>query len=116
MEQKVEVYKSTHFYADLEHLSFKESNFTFKMARSLVEMLKSGHNISHLIKIEKRGFDKPLYALKTMKDLRFILILEEKFKLTLLRVIRLNQLEEAIDTLDTDEVCTPFEFVFNGFW
>jgi hypothetical protein len=70
MEAQVETYKSKIFEDDINLLSFKESNFTFKRTRSLIEMLKSGLNVSHLVKIDKNGFEKPLYLMKIMKDLR----------------------------------------------
>ena len=69
MSVQVTTYKSQHFQNDVNALSFKENNFTFKRTRSVPEMLKNGNDMSHLIKIEKEGFQKPLYTMKIQKDL-----------------------------------------------
>jgi hypothetical protein len=121
MDKTVQIFRSLYFQNDVNFLSFKESNFTFKQTRTLVEMLKSGHNVSRLQKMEKPGFEKPHFALKIQKDLRVLLSLKHNtsppnYTLKLLWAVRLNQLEEAVDRLDTEGVCLPFEFVFNGFW
>ncbi len=121
MDKTVQIFRSTHFQNDVNLLTYKESNLTFKLTRLLAEMLKSEHNVSHLQKIDKIGFKKPLFALKIQKDLKVLLTLEKNdsvpdYTLTLLRVTQLPHLQEAVDTLDTEEVFLPFEFEFNGFW
>jgi arabinogalactan endo-1,4-beta-galactosidase len=118
MSIQVTTYKSPHFQNDVNALSFKENNFTFKRTRSVPEGLKNGYDMSHLIKIEKEGFQKTLYAMKIQKDLVVILILENpsigEYKLTFLRAIRLYQLDEAVEKLDADE--TYIAFNFKDFW
>jgi hypothetical protein len=119
MSVQVTTYKSVNFQNDVNALSFKENNFTFKRTRSLAEMIKSGLNFSHLVKIEKKGFQKPLYTMKIQKDLVVILILEENvpasdYTLTFLRAVRLHQLEEAVKSLDTEGVYSAFNF--KDFW
>ena len=119
MSIQVTTYKSQHFQNDVNALSFKENNFTFKRTRSVPEMLKNGNDMSHLIKIEKEGFQKPLYTMKIQKDLVVILILENKdnrsdYALTFLRAVRLHQLSEAVESLDTEEVYSAFNF--KDFW
>jgi hypothetical protein len=62
---------------------------------------------------------KSLYTMKIQKDLTVILILEHNanrtdYALTLLRAIRLHQLEEAVESLDTEEVYSAFNF--KDFW
>jgi hypothetical protein len=121
MNKNVQIFKAPIFQNEVNALSFKENNFTFKMTRLLVEMLKAEHDISHLVKIDKIGFEKPLYAMKTKKDIRVILILESndfspEYTLTLLRCVRLHDLTEVVETLDTEMECAPFEFRFNEFW
>jgi arabinogalactan endo-1,4-beta-galactosidase len=116
---QVATYKSQHFQNDVNALSFKENNFTFKRTRSVPEGFKNGYNMSHLIKIEKEGFQKPLYTMKIQKDLVVILILEHNvpasdYRLTLLRAVRLHQLEEAVKSLDVEEVYSAFNF--KDFW
>jgi hypothetical protein len=119
MSVQVTTYKSVNFQNDVNALSFKENNFTFKRTRCVPEGLKNGYDMSHLIKIEKKGFQKPLYTMKIQKDLTVILILEHNahssdYALTLLRAIRLHQLEEAVESLDTAEVYSAFNF--KDFW
>jgi hypothetical protein len=119
MSTQVSTYKSPHFQNDVNALSFKENNFTFKRTRSVPEGLKNGYDMSHLIKIEKEGFQKPLYTMKIQKDLVVILILEHNanksdYALTLLRAVRLHQLEGAVETLDTEEAYSAFNF--KDFW
>ncbi len=119
MNKTIQIFRSLHFQNDVNLLTFKESRFTFKQTRALVEMLKSSMNVSHLEKIDKIGFDTPLFTSKIQKDLRVLLTLETHptapdYTLTLLRVIRLPLVQEAVDTLDTEEVCAPFKF--DDFW
>lgn len=119
MESQVQTYKSPHFQNDVNALSFKENNFTFKRTRSLGETLKAGNNISHLVKIEKNGFDKPLFAEKIKGDLWVILTLENnpaksEYTLVFLRAVRQNQLAEAVESLDTEGVYSSFSF--KDFW
>jgi hypothetical protein len=119
MSVQITTYKSVNFQNDVNALTFKENNFTFKRTRSLGEMLKSGLNFSHIIKIEKEGFQKPLYSMKIQKDLVVILILEHAangsdYALTLLRAVRLHQLAEAVESLDSDEAYSAFNF--KDFW
>ncbi len=121
MDKTVQIFRSLHFQNDVDALTFKESSFTFKQTRTLLEMLKSENNLSHLEKIDKIGFEKPLFALKIQKDLRVLLTLEENpelpnYSLTFLRAIRVPKIADAVETLETDEICTPFEFLPNGFW
>ncbi len=120
MEAQVETYNSNFFEDDFHTLSFKESNFTFKQTRNLVEMIKSRMNISHLVKLEKNDFEKPLYLMKIMKDLRVILILEEydsspQYIVTFLRIIRLNQLEETLESLEIEAAYSALSFS-DFFW
>jgi hypothetical protein len=119
MSAQIATYKSQHFQNDVNALSFKENNFTFKRTRSVPEGLKNGFNMSHLIKIEKEGFQKPLHTMKIQKDLVVILILEHNangldYALTLLRAVRLHQLAEAVETLDVEEICPVYDF--KVFW
>ncbi len=119
MNKTIQIFRSTHFQNDVNLLTFAASNFTFKQTRSLVEMLKSDNNVSHLEKIDKIGFDKPLFTSKIQKDLRVLLTLEVRpiqpdYTLTFLRAIRLSCVQEAVETLDTEDVCAPFEF--DDFW
>jgi hypothetical protein len=119
MSAQIATYKSQHFQNDVNALSFKENNFTFKRTRSLGEMIKSELNFSHIVKIEKKGFDKPLYTMKIQKDLVVILIFEHNangldYALTLLRAVRLHQLAEAVETLDVEEICPVYDF--KVFW
>jgi hypothetical protein len=105
MEAQVIAKNHKNYEIDVKSLSFKEANFIFKQTRTLVEMLKSGLNVSHLVKIEKDGFDKPHYIQKIQKDLRVLLILEEfptspEYKVTFLRAFRLQDLDEVIEKLD----------------
>ena len=121
MNKEIQIFRSVHFQNDVNSLTFAASNLTFKQTRTLVEMLKSGNNVSQLQKIDKIGLDKPLFAMKIQKDLRVLLTLEAHpiqpdYTLTFLRTIRLPCVQEAVETLDTEEVCAPFEFTFNGFW
>jgi precorrin-6B methylase 1 len=115
MEAQVETYISKVFENDIKLLSFKESNFTFKRTQSLIEMLKNGLNTSHLVKIEKNGFDKPLYLMKIMKDLTVILTLEEnsftpEYTVKFLRILRLNQLVEVLESLENEEEYSALNF------
>ncbi|MFM2269278.1 MAG: hypothetical protein RL757_2719 [Bacteroidota bacterium] len=118
MNVKVATYKSQHFQNEVNELSFKENNFVFKRTRSLMLMIQENLNYSHIVKIEKKDFPKPLYQMKIAKDLRVILTLEEdapsEFTLTLLRAIRLHQLDEAVEILAADETCSSFNF--KDFW
>jgi hypothetical protein len=119
MSIQVTTYRSVNFQNDINALSFKENNFTFKRTRSLGEMLKSGLDISHLVKIEKDGFDKPLFAEKIKGDLWVILTLENnpsksEYTIVFFRAIRLHQLEEAVELLDADEAYSAFNF--KDFW
>jgi hypothetical protein len=119
MELKVEVYICEIFKQDIHFLSYKESNFTFKRTRALVQMLKNGLETSHLVKIDKNGFEKPLYWMKIMKDLRVILTIEEnlfspEYTVKFLRAIQLNQLEEAVGLLDSEMTYSSFNF--SNFW
>jgi hypothetical protein len=119
MDAPIETYKSQNFQNDVNALSFKENNFTFKLTRALVEMFKSGSNFSHLVKVEKAGFEKPLFVQKIQKDLRVLLILEEfssptAYKVTFLRAFRVHQLDETLETLDETEAYSAFNF--NDFW
>lgn len=121
MDKTVQIFRSLHFQNDVDALTFKESSFTFKQTRTLVESLKTGLNVSHLQKTDKSSFEKPLFTLKIQKDLKVLLTLEKNdiapdYTLTLLRVVQLPHLQEAVETLDTEELCLPFEFEFNGFW
>jgi hypothetical protein len=119
MDIKVTTYKSVNFQNDVNALSFKENNFTFKRTRSLAIMIAENYDYSHIVKLEKMGFDKPLYTMKIQKDLTVILILEHNanssdYTLTLLRAVRLHQLAEAVESLDTEEVYSAFNF--KDFW
>jgi arabinogalactan endo-1,4-beta-galactosidase len=119
MSIQVTTYKSVNFQNDVNALSFKENNFTFKRTRSVPEGFKNGYNMSHLVKIEKDGFQKPLYTMKIQKDLTVLMILEHNvnsfdYVLTFLRAVRLHQLEEAIESLDVEEVYSAFNF--KDFW
>jgi hypothetical protein len=119
MELQVETYKSAFFEDDIMLLSYKESNFTFKRTRSLIQMLKNGLETSHLVKIDKIGFEKPLYLMKIMKDLNVILTLEEnsfspEYTVKFLRAIRLNHLEETIESLDDEGSYSALNF--SNFW
>jgi hypothetical protein len=112
MEVQVQTYKSQFFQNDVNALSFNENNFTFKRTRALVEMIKSGSNFSHLIKVEKEGFEKPLFVQKIQKDLQVLLILEEfslptDYNVTFLRAFRSHQ-------LDATEAYSAFNF--KDFW
>lgn len=117
----VQVFKTEIFQNEVNALSFKENNFTFKMTRSLVEMLKSGHDVSHLAKIDKIGFEKPLFTIKTKKDIRVILTLESndfspEYTLRLLRCVRSEELEDTVKTFDFSDIGKPFEFIAGELW
>jgi hypothetical protein len=119
MSVQVTTYKSVNFQNDVNALSYKENNFTFKRTRSVPEGLKNGYDMSHLIKIEKKGFQKPLYTMKIQKDLTVMLILEHNanrtdYALTLLRAVRLHQVAEAVEILDSEEAYSAFNF--KDFW
>jgi hypothetical protein len=119
MSTQVATFKSAHFQNDVNSLSFKDNNFTFKRTRSLAIMIAENYDYSHIVKLEKIGFNKPLFSMKIKGDLRVILTLEKadllpNFTLTFLRAVRLHQLEEAVETLDTEEAYSAFNF--KDFW
>jgi hypothetical protein len=119
MSIQVSTFKSPHFQNDVNALSFKDNNFTFKQTRSLAIMIAENRNYSHIVKLEKNGFDKPLFSLKIKRDLRVILTLEKaesspNFTLTFLRAVLLDQLAEAVEALDTEEAYSAFNF--KDFW
>ncbi len=121
MGKIVQIFRSLYFQDDVNGLTFKESSFTYRKTRALVEMLKSDSNISHLKKIDKAGSEKPLFALKIQKDLNVLLTLEihsisPDYSLTFLRAIRLSEMQKAVETLDAEWVCPIFKFEFGGFW
>jgi hypothetical protein len=119
MSTQVATFKSPHFQNDVNALSFKDNNFTFKQTRTLAILIAENANYAHIVKLEKIGFDKPLFSLKIKGDLRVILTLEKadllpNFTLTFLRAIRLHQVDEAVEALDTDEAYSSFNF--KDFW
>jgi hypothetical protein len=119
MSSEVAIFKSKNFQNDVIILSFKENNLTYKLSRMLVEMIKAGHNISHLVKIEQSVVEKPLFLMKVKKDLHVVLSLEQNtathvYTLTLLRAIRLSQVEEMLADLDATEGCEAYDF--KEFW
>jgi mRNA-degrading endonuclease YafQ of YafQ-DinJ toxin-antitoxin module len=119
MSTQVTTFKSAHFQNDVNALSFKDNNFTFKRTRSLAIMIAENNDYSHIVKLEKVGFDKPLFSVKIKGDLRVIFTLEKaesslNFTLTFLRAVVLDQLAEAVETLDTEEAYSAFNF--KDFW
>jgi hypothetical protein len=118
MSTQVATFKSTHFQDDVNALSFKENNFTYKRTRYLAIMIVENYDYSHIVKLEKKGFKKPLFKMKIKGDLSVIFTLENpkqsEFNLTFLRAVRLPQLEEAVETLDTEEAYSAFDF--KDFW
>jgi hypothetical protein len=119
MSTQVTTFKSTHFQNDVNELSFKDNNFTFKQTRSLAIMIAENNDYSHIVKLEKKGFEKPLFTMKIKGDLRVIFALEKadllpNFTLTFLRAVRLSQLEEAVETLDIESAYSAFNF--KDFW
>jgi mRNA-degrading endonuclease YafQ of YafQ-DinJ toxin-antitoxin module len=118
MYKTVQVFKTQIFQNDVNALSFKENNFTYKRTRSLVIMIEEGLNFSHIIKIEHKAFEKPLFKMHIKGDLYIIFTLEETksldYTLTLLRCVRLNVLTDAVETLDTEGVVSPCDF--KDFW
>jgi mRNA-degrading endonuclease YafQ of YafQ-DinJ toxin-antitoxin module len=118
MDKTVQVFKTQIFQNDVNALSFKDNNFTYKQTRSLVNMIKDGLNFSHIIKIEDKAFEKPLFKMHIKGDLYIIFTLEETkpsdYTFTLRRCVRLNDLTEAIETLDTEGVVSPYSF--KDFW
>jgi hypothetical protein len=119
MTHQVRICKSQHFQNDVDALSFKDNNFTFKQTRTLTLLIEANGNYSHLIALENENLEKPLYRLKIKGDLNVILTLEEntvppESVVTFLRAVRLTQLEEAIEGLDINEVFIAFDF--SDFW
>jgi hypothetical protein len=119
MDIIVSTFKSQHFQNDVNALSFKDNNFTFKRTRSLAIMIAENMDYSHIVKLEKIGFDKPLFNMKIKGDLSVIFTLENtdlspNFTLTFLRAVRLEQLAEAVEALDNEEVYSAFNF--KDFW
>lgn len=113
MNNAITVFKSGLFQEQVNSLTFKENNFAFKKCRALVEMIKADLYISHLEKIEKQGFELPLYLMKTQKNWRVILTLDQNNILTYLRLIELKDVETALETLHLDDV---FPCDFKVFW
>ncbi len=113
MNNDIQVFKSSLFQKQVNSLTFKENNFVFKKCRALVEMIKAGLNISNLEKIEKQGFELPLYLMKTQKNWRVILTLDQNNKLTYLRLIELKDLEKTLEALHLDDI---FPCDFKVFW
>ena len=113
MGKEVLVYKSKIFQEQVNKLTYKENNFVFKKCRALAEMIKANLNISHLEKIEYANFYSPLYLMKTQKDWRVMLTLDDHNKLTFLRMVTLKDIEMSIDTLDLENI---YSYDFKEFW
>lgn len=113
MEKEVFVYKSKIFQEQVNSLTFKENGFAYKQCRTLVEMIKAETNIGHLKKIEKLNFNLPLYIMKTQKECRVILTLEDNNKLTFLRLVTLDDVQTTIESLHLDDI-SPYDF--KEFW
>jgi hypothetical protein len=118
MNKTVQIFKSPIFQNDVNALSFKDNNFTYKRTRSLFTMIEEGLNFSHIIKFEYKAFTKPLFKMKIKADLYIVFTLEEttplEYTLTLLRCLRSIVFTEVVENLDQGEVCTPFVFSKTG--